>query len=297
MSSTRNSKNPYKKQQYGVDPQVFERPLMATGYWSQLARNPGFTPTPLLQGQTEYSRGKYANMVSEPNKEIKNIDQYLQGIGPGNTGPNEPFWDPTLNANAEGYMTIGRQGTTNAKGTLCEIPQGTSANQREGRQVIVTGIVVRANIRATNQMSNTLQETDLVVRLMLLLDRQCNGSAPSMDELLQDKNDNVNAFINLNNAQRFVILQDKYITFNATGNNRLSNGSSLASEPYLPHKQISMVHKCNIPIQYASVNGTVNEIRANNILLVAWASSDATSASSGNGIVQIQSSSRVLYIG
>jgi len=227
----------------GDNPQVYEKPLQLTGIYSALQQEPGYEPTQKVYGQGQYSRAKIANTVSEPNREIKNYDESDHVVDPV-AKFGAPFYDTVLGQ----FQPILTSGTVQFKGTLCQIAQGTDAHQREGRNVLVTGIIVKGTIR-TSQAPEGADDTEgsQTIRLMLLLDRQANGQAPLLEEIVDNPLANgINAQMNLNNAQRFSVLQEKYYTLNSTGRVGTA-GAYPDGQPITAVANFTINHKCNTP--------------------------------------------------
>lgn len=85
------------------------------------------------------------------------------------------------------------------------IPQTTAANGRIGREVMVRSIDVTLTMEAA--AASTI---DNLIRVVLYLDKQSNGAAAEVAQILNLSNDipPLVAHPNLENSQRFVILKD-----------------------------------------------------------------------------------------
>ncbi|AGS36186.1 putative viral capsid [Circoviridae 4 LDMD-2013] len=140
------------------------------------------------------------------------------------------------------------------------IPQGTAEDERVGRKVVVKSIHWR--YRCLLPSSTSQNDTSEVIRVMLLLDKQCNGSYPGASEILQTNND-WQSFNNLSNKDRFVTLYDKTIALNSMGNggNGTTNESNEVRHCEEFHKKV------NIPINFDSTTGAVTEIASNNLVV------------------------------
>ena len=90
--------------------------------------------------------------------------------------------------------------------SLVNIAVGTGPNERIGRQIKVKSI----NAYLTLQKNSSSYATD-TIRLMLVLDTQCNGTAPAITDILQTAS--VNSFRNMANSKRFVVLKDVFTLF------------------------------------------------------------------------------------
>ncbi len=146
---------------------------------------------------------------------------------------------------------------------LLTIPQGTLPTQRIGRKIFIQKMQLRYTITANAQADMLL--TDNIVRIMLVVDKQTNGTAI----ITSDVNETVaelQSYSNLNNAGRFIILMDRF--------HMLNQQVSSAVTPFEAGQKAQFYHyfkKCNIPILYDSTTGVVSEICCNNVYLLAQA--------------------------
>lgn len=140
-------------------------------------------------------------------------------------------------------------------GTFLKIPVGTGPSDRIGRQIKVKSI----NAYLTITKTSSALSTD-TVRLLWVLDTQCNGTVPTVDTVLHSTN--VNSFRNMANSKRFVILKDDEV--NLTSQTWDGTNFNLTS------RQRNFFKKCNLPIEYdPSLNtGAITTIRSNNIFLL-----------------------------
>ncbi len=152
-----------------------------------------------------------------------------------------------------------------------EIAQGTSESKRIGRKCTIRSIDWRYALR-----KNAAQTTvgDDVVRVILYLDKQCNGATAAVLDILET--DDYQSHYNLANRSRFRFLMDKSFALNSTA----GGGDGTTDEAY-SWTRVGRYHKrCAIPIEFTSTAGSIAEIRSNNIgiLLV---SRDGTSQLDG----------------
>lgn len=99
---------------------------------------------------------------------------------------------------------------------ICNIAQGDTATQRDGRKVQLVSLTVRAQV-----ISPTTQSQ----RVIFVYDRQSNSAGPTAADILE-VGTNVNSPMNLANSKRFTVLYDSFnglnhgVTFFAsTGSN------------------------------------------------------------------------------
>lgn len=156
--------------------------------------------------------------------------------------------------------------------SLVNIAVGTGPNERIGRQIKVKSI----NAYLTLQKNSSSYATD-TIRIMLVLDTQCNGTAPAITDILQTAS--VNSFRNMANSKRFVVLKDSEINITSA----TYDGTNFATV----HRQLEFFRKVNYSIEYDQnmSTGAISTIRSNNLFLVALTNYASISV---NGTVRIR---------
>lgn len=157
--------------------------------------------------------------------------------------------------------------------SFCRVPQGTGPSFRIGRKITIKKIFVRGNV--TYRFGGLAASTENpcgAVRVILYVDKQTNGAAPNLDDLLTapvesakspfDVVQNVYglAYLNLSEGGRFRILKDKKFVFNS----QLLD----TDEIYTMVRQFKWSFaNVDIPISYSdeSPDGALNTIKVNNI--------------------------------
>ncbi len=162
------------------------------------------------------------------------------------------------------------------------IAQGVGINQRVGRRCTIKGFHLRGFHRLPESQTNG-NSSDLV-RLIVVLDTQCNGLNPVLTDILEHAH--LTAFYNLEHRHRFKILYDKTINLVA----KAGKGQNAADGFWGQTSKYFEVNLSNIsvPIIYSSTTGAVAEIRSNNI---------AVFAISEKGFAQIKYHSRTMFVG
>ncbi len=138
------------------------------------------------------------------------------------------------------------------------IPQGVTESERVGRKCTIRGLYIKGIMKLLNAgTAATVSET---YRLIVYLDKQANGAAATVTDILESAD--VNSFRNLANSQRFVILSDQVDNISATagaGNGTTDNFAEV-------QKAIGCAKpKLNVPIEFSSTTGALTEIKSNNI--------------------------------
>lgn len=150
---------------------------------------------------------------------------------------------------------------------------GTSAFQRIGNKIAMKSCywsVVFA-LNSLNTVADATSGTPQVpVRMMIVYDKQTNGSLPALSDLLSDKSGIANAtarFIdvnspnNLNNKDRFIVLCDKRFVLSAQG-----TGSRIMKK----YKKLST----SVAYKSGATVGNVTDITSGGLYFIAYVDGD-----------------------
>ncbi len=186
----------------------------------------------------------------------------LFGITPGEM----KFFDQDINdpAIASGG-TIFTNGS--AEASLLRIPEGNGASERIGRTITIKSIGWRFKITfPTQTLGNS---TNDVVRVILYLDKQANGAAAAITDILAA--DDFQAFNNLANKSRFRTLMDRTYDMNLTA----GSGQNAADEYGEMGITDTLFKRVNLKIEYATTaaTGALATIRSNNICMLILSNS------------------------
>lgn len=157
-----------------------------------------------------------------------------------------------------------------------DIAVGPGADQRIGRQLILKSLHIRGTIRleANNAPSNATDS----VRILIVWDRQANGDSVQTNEFLQESfiggaivNNDIDAFKNMENSDRFKFLYDKIhnLSYKAGG---LPDGGTVPVGMAV-EKRVNIFRKVHIPITYDDVTqamGGMAKIKSNHISIWAF---------------------------
>ncbi len=147
-------------------------------------------------------------------------------------------------------------------GTIVEdscngIAQGVTESQRIGRKCVIKAIHWKMNIALPN--TSVPNETSDTARIILYLDKQCNGATATVAGILEDAD--YQSFKNLANKGRFRTLMDRTYDLNSQ-----SGAYDGTNDQFGEHTVTDEFHKqCNIPIEFDSTTGAITEVRSNNI--------------------------------
>lgn len=197
--------------------------------------------------------GRYAKSPYGPSgyiKKKKAVAVYRAPVARSGAGELK-FFDTSL------AFTFDITGEVPATGQLTLIPQGVTESTRVGRMCTVRSIYIRASV-VDAPAAAAVAATSVV--LYIVLDKQCNGAAAAVTDVLTS-GDMWDAQMNLSNSNRFRILGKWTHNFNATAGVTTAYNSTR----HLMEKYIA----CNIPIEFSGTDGTLGTIRSNNIFLLA----------------------------
>lgn len=195
--------------------------------------------------------------------------------------------------NRRGYSTVALpekkyfdsatvSGTVSNTGTILQtsinlVSQGNAPNQMIGRKIVIKRISARIICNLANAANATLSNLNggEQMRLMMILDKQANGAAPAVTDILDGTN--WMDFFKLENSKRFQLLKEWEFDFQQDiGHN------DTATDVYFTGKQkmsAKWSKKCNYTIEFASNAGTrvITDVKSNNILWVGVTNISSTS--------------------
>jgi len=141
------------------------------------------------------------------------------------------------------------------------IVSGIGPTQRTGRKIVVRGVQWRGHVILPNNVTNTS------VRLRLGLDSQANGGTAQREETLNSSvgtTDPTTWFNNLMHVNRFKTFFDRVIDLNSS-----TVSSVTAGDPGQMQRKFSLYKKCEIPVEFDGLTGTISEIASNNLYVDA----------------------------
>ncbi len=154
--------------------------------------------------------------------------------------------------------TVAAAGTVTASINL--IPQGATEKQRIGRKCTIKSIGWKYNPFLVLQQDAADIGNGDVLRVIMYIDRQCNGAAAAVTDILESAD--YQSFNNLANVGRFQKLIDKSITINRRVAG--TDGASTVTTPEV-NMEKTFYKKCNIPVEFNAATGVIAEIRSNNL--------------------------------
>lgn len=151
--------------------------------------------------------------------------------------------------------------------SLCLIPQGAEEDQRIGRKCVITKILLRGYT-----FQKAITNTATMLRMLLILDTQCNGAYPAATDVLEGT-PTVIDFNKLANSMRFRVLRDWFMPLPTDGAFALSTDVVNYGRRFTKFKYNK---KCKIPLEFNGATGAITELRSNNLILMAIAVNNDT---------------------
>ncbi len=190
-------------------------------------------------------------------------------------GTELKFWDF---GTTDAIIASGAQ-INNASVNL--IPQGVTESTRVGRKCCIKKIGWKFIVYLPQQTAAVSGSDN--VRIMLYLDKQCNGETAVLTDILETAS--IYSFNNLANSGRFRILMDRTYALNSS-----AGGGDGVSEDYAKHTIVDSFYKnVNIPLEFSGVTGAITELRSNNIGVIT---SGGYGLGSLNGTMRIRFSDK-----
>ncbi len=155
------------------------------------------------------------------------------------------------------------EGTIAAGGTISEdscnaIAQGTTESERIGRKCVIRSINWRFDIVGGTR-ANTAAPSGDIVRVILYLDKQCNGATAGVTDILESAD--YQSFNNLANKSRFRTLMDRTYQIEVVA----GSGADATAEWKLADTHDDFYKNVNIGVEFDATTGAITEVRSNNI--------------------------------
>lgn len=176
--------------------------------------------------------------------------------------------------------------------SLVLVPQGSGANQRDGRKIQLANIRIRGTLRASDVANNLGPE---IIRIILVQDTQCNGTVPTADLLLDNfiiptaANANgptrVTSFMELANQQRFRILKDKIVTLT-------SQDPTLEAFKYW---KMNVKFNKAVAINFNGATPDITNVRDNNFFLLFIKDGHGSVTGANDATIEVDFLSRIRY--
>lgn len=154
--------------------------------------------------------------------------------------------------------------------SLNTVKQGTQPSERIGRKIFIKRLQIRGAVRLPESNDAPAgQNHGHRVRMIVYLDKQCNGAVAKPEDILQSTTTasgasvpllvGVDSYRNMEFIDRFRVIYDKTWTINRMTN---LDGTVLTPQVY---KSFNMGKNMNLEVIYNTTDGTIGGIQSNNI--------------------------------
>lgn len=157
--------------------------------------------------------------------------------------------------------------------TIHVIDTGVGPEQRIGRKSVIRSVQMHLQFYLPEAViGSSGVGSDDTVRFMVVLDRQCNGTAPSVGTIFETSLvTTILSPLNLENKHRYKVLKTMYCKIepkvlaltSASADSSIVPFTSKFINVYIPFKR-------GIIIEYSGATGSIGEMRSNNIFIVAF---------------------------
>lgn len=155
------------------------------------------------------------------------------------------------------------------------IQQGVTDDGRIGREVTLQKVQIKGHMHMKTFNYVPAQH---YVRFIVYLDTQCNGTVPTIDQIINDASVNalpMAGFYNLDEIERFVILKDEIIRPET-----VSGYFNTIAPQNVPVETITPfnynINNLNVPLNFTGSGATLPDVRNNNIGILAFSSDPAS---------------------
>lgn len=145
-------------------------------------------------------------------------------------------------------------------GTVVGLEQGKEASQRIGRSCVIRSIAVRYRLELIKYSKAAVSLNNDCVRIIIFLDRQCNGTQIATTDLLAGTG--IRSHLNVAEEDRFIILCDKL--HNLKWDGIASETDDTVSSPAVL-EEYSYFKEVVVPVEYSGASDDVSDITSNNI--------------------------------
>lgn len=151
-----------------------------------------------------------------------------------------------------GVIPLSSAGGTTSLTLLNGLTQGISETQRIGRKVTFTKEMIRLSMKLTDAAGTGPPVDGCVLRVMVVQDRQCNGSPIMLTDLLVTAT--TTSFNNLEFGKRFYVHKDMRMTFDVDSNSATRN--------------ISINLKRRVHTTFGGIGSAISNIATNSLYLI-----------------------------
>lgn len=160
---------------------------------------------------------------------------------------------------------------TTVNQSLNQVTQGANAYQRIGRCIYLRSLHIRGVVTAIQDAIDAETTCGGLMRLVIVLDTQCNGAAAAAADIW-DAMDSagpaavlpVNQLRNLEKSSRFRVVYDRMMNLNQYIAGQSTN--TMSGEKQVPFK---LNKKLNLKLEFDSSTGGIGDLTSNNLAMFA----------------------------
>jgi len=163
---------------------------------------------------------------------------------------------------------------TGTVGCLFAPSLGDTVSQRNGRKVAIKKIRINGSVQIPAQSNQSVGEEPIVVRVVVYVDKQANGSQAGLVDVFRGVSGGVGPYTIIKQHQstgqmgRFRVLKDKFYTFDNF--NAVGTAASFIQSSILKNFKFNITFKKPLQVNFNDVNdGTVASISSGAIHLQA----------------------------
>ncbi len=147
------------------------------------------------------------------------------------------------------------------------IAQGDGESNRDGRKANLLSVHLKGFIRIASQEAQANPVFGGIVRLILVLDKQTNGAQLNAEDVVTVTTQDINAWRNLQNSQRFRILKDQRFDMSVSNMSTFQANDFSTSQQEVPF-EFHVVFKKPIVVNHTGTTAVVASIADNSIHLI-----------------------------
>lgn len=223
-------------------------------------------------------RARYGYPSGMVGQSLMRTGGYIAGPSYGLGVGEKKFFDTVINE-------IDFLSAANVTPSFNLITGGAGESQHGGRTAIITDFYFRFTIKLVRKAANAVHAGH-TGRLILYVDRQANGAAATLAQILQaTAADSLFEFQNLENIKRFDIFYDEKFTLNF---NVVDNQATPDLTEVVHYAAMAKHWKNGLMVDFSGTTGVIAEVRSNNIGALYCATTGAVNTITCTGVSRVR---------
>lgn len=155
------------------------------------------------------------------------------------------------------------------------VATGSDFTQRIGRRITIKTVQLEGMLGPVDSTTNMTK-----VQMWLVYDSQPNGVLPAITDFMSQSR--ADAFLNLNNRDRFKVLWNLSTT--------LGGNNNIATQPYQAPAvaNVSVYKKCSLPVVYDGAGATMADVQTGAVYLICLGNQIAGTGAAFTGSTRIR---------